>query len=70
MVLGGLGACAYFMFVFNPTVTVPSTEILGQSYGGGQVNNIGLMADRQNGIIVGGIVAVIGALMALFANRR
>lgn len=35
----------------------------------GSVNNIGLMSDKQNGIIVGGILAVIGVLMRFMGKK-
>lgn len=35
----------------------------------GSVNNLGLMADRQNYIIISGLAIAAGLLMALLANR-
>jgi len=38
--------------------------------GGGRVNNIGLMADRQLYTLLGGIVLVAGILMVLFTGKN
>ena len=66
----GLSACAlgmtivlYFFMVFDSSVEVPSTIILGQEVGGGRVENIGLLNQRQNGIIVGGLILVVGVVL-------
>lgn len=40
------------------------------STGIGRVNNIGLMADRQNFTVVGGLIAIGGLLMFIFGGRR
>lgn len=58
LVLGGLiivGAMAM-------DVSVPS--------GMGRVNNLGLMADRQNYLIVGGVVLIAGLLILLLGQRQ
>jgi hypothetical protein len=68
LVLGLCGAF-FFLFLFDPSVEVPRTDFMGEQIGGGRVNNLGLMADRQNGILVSLGVAVIGILMALFAPK-
>lgn len=36
---------------------------------GGRVNNLGLMADRQNYTILGGLFLIAGILMAIFGGR-
>jgi len=38
--------------------------------GYGRVNNLGLMADRQNGIIVGIGLGVIGTIMLVIGSRE
>jgi len=38
--------------------------------GAGRVNNLGLMADRQNYTIIGGILLITGLLLTLFARRQ
>lgn len=65
-IIGGLAAAAgaavalYALFVFDVSVS--------SGYGGQRVNNIGLISDRQNLIMVGCAVAVVGALVALFGK--
>lgn len=43
-------------------VSVPS--------GAGRVNNIGLMAERQNFILIGGLLLLVGVIMAVSGKRR
>jgi len=66
--LSGLGILLYYWQCFDTTVSVPTQEFLGQTVGGGRVNNIGLMQDRQNGIIVGGIIAVLGFICGVISE--
>jgi hypothetical protein len=65
--LGILGAC-YFFLLFSTAVQVPSTDFMGTTIGGGYVNNIGLMADRQNGILFSFGMAIIGCFL-FFIDR-
>jgi hypothetical protein len=55
---------------FDTSVQLPTREFMGQSIGGGRVNNLGLIADRQNGMIAGAAAAVLGLLRALFGRKR
>jgi hypothetical protein len=64
----GFAAGFYFFAIFDTSVAVPITEVAGRSFGGGRVNNFGLMSQRQNGIIVCCVVALIG-LILLVAGR-
>lgn len=66
----GFVGMIYFFAVFDTSVQVPTTEILGRSIGGGRVNNIGLMNDRQNGLIMSGIVAIIGTILFVMQPAR
>jgi hypothetical protein len=69
MLLGGVASTVYFVGFFNTTVTTESVSFMGQSIGGGQqINNLGLMADRQNGLIVSVGSAVLGTIF-LFAGH-
>ena len=52
------------------SVEVPTQEILGQVIGGGRVNNLGLMNDRQNLIMIGSVLGMGGLLMALLGGRK
>lgn len=40
------------------------------SSGTGRVNNIGLIAQQQNYITVGGLMLLLGALLTIFGRRR
>ena len=69
LLIGGLSLAGYYFLVFDPSVVVPTSEILGQTFGGGRVNNLGLMAEKQNGIVVGMGGAILGAIL-MYAGRR
>jgi hypothetical protein len=58
LIVGALIA-GYALLIFDPTVA---------GYGGGRINNIGKLSDRQNLLIAGCVAAVIGALMAIFGG--
>ena len=60
LLIGGGLAAAYFLFAFDPSVPTGA---------GGRVNNLGLMQDRQNGILVSVGALIVGTLMLLFGNR-
>ncbi len=49
-----------FIVAFSMTTTVDT--------GLGRVNNIGLMNDRQNLLIFGGVLAIVGTLLLIFAR--
>jgi hypothetical protein len=57
--IAGLAVVTYFFLVFDPSV----------ESGIGRVNNLGLMADRQNGIIVGIGLGVVGGIMLAVGAR-
>ncbi len=57
----GLLLAGYYFLLFDQSV--PSGL-------GGRVNNLGLIADRQNGIIAGLGLCVVGAILYVFGNRR
>lgn len=60
------GVCAlYFFLVFDPTV--PS-EAFGED-GQKRINNIGLLADRQNGVVVGAAAFIAGALLVGLSGK-
>lgn len=58
----------YFVFIFNTAVKVPAEDIGGQTVGGGYVNNIGLMQDKQNGIILS-IAGFFGGMLFAYLGR-
>ena len=68
--LGGVVGAVYFYAYFDTSVEVPTLDILGQSVGGGRVNNLGLMQDRQNGLIISIGVALVGLLLVAMGERR
>ena len=65
ILIGGLIYGIYYYNFFDTSVSVPSTTFLGQTFGGGRVNNMGLMQDKQNGMIVGFVAAGFGLLILL-----
>lgn len=66
MLLGGIAGTVYFFGFFNTAVTTEPVSFMGQSIGGGQqVNNLGLMADRQNGLIVSIGSAILGTIFLI-----
>ncbi len=66
----GIALGIYFFAAFDTTVVVPEREILGQTIGGHRVHNIGLLQDRQNGIMVGFGLAVIAVVLFVFSHFR
>lgn len=65
MMLGIIGT-GYF-FTMDTTVAVPSGTFMGESFGGGRVHNIGLMSERQNGLIVSLAVGAMGLVLMCFS---
>ena len=59
LLIGGLAVTGYFFLGYDTSV----------ESGMGRVNNLGLMADRQNGIIIGIGLAVIGTIMLVIGSR-
>ena len=59
MLIAGIALAAYFFLAFDASV----------ESGYGRVNNIGLMADRQNGIIIGIGLGVAGTIMLAIGSR-
>ena len=59
LLIAGLAITAYFFFGYDTSV----------ESGVGRVNNLGLMADRQNGIIIGIGLGVVGTIMLAIGSR-
>lgn len=57
----------YFL-TMDTSVEVPRQSIAGIEIGGGRVNNLGLMQERQNGLMVGGGMAFLGILLAFLGS--
>ena len=71
LLLGGIGVAVYYFCFFDVTVVTQPIEFMGRWIGGGdRINNIGLMADRQNGLIAGCASAVIGAILLVAGRQR
>jgi hypothetical protein len=68
--LAALCAIAFFLF-FDTAVKTDPVVIDGQTLSAGvAVNNLGLMADRQNGIMACGLLAVLSAAAAFGLRGR
>lgn len=70
LILGGLIGAGYFLLYFDPSVAVPSGQIMGHTFGGGRVNNLGLLQDRQNGLIACLGISLFGCLFTALASRK
>jgi len=70
MIIGGIVAVIYFAIFFDTSVAIPTTEIFGQTIGGGRVNNLGLMNDRSNGIMIGIGAAIFGLILSIVAKSK
>ena len=69
--LAGLAIAFYFFLFFDVSVEVPTTDFIGTTIGGGRVNNIGLMAQRQNGILFGfGLAIICAVVYMVLQNQR
>ena len=68
--LGGVASAIYYYAYFDTSVVVPAVSILGQSLGGGRVNNIGLMQQQQNSLMISVVVALVGLVCVGVAGRR
>jgi hypothetical protein len=60
LLIAGIALAAYFFLAFDASV----------ESGYGRINNIGLMADRQNGIIIGIGLGVAGTIMLAIGSRN
>lgn len=68
--LGGVFAAIYFYAYFDTSVAVPGVEIFGETIGGGRVHNIGLLQERQMGLIGSFIAAAVGLICVVLAERQ
>jgi hypothetical protein len=72
-----VGAVLFIVGVFNvalavgmdTTVEVPSTELFGQSVGGGRVHNLGLMEERRTKLTLG-IAMATGGFALVYIGRK
>ncbi|MEB3843542.1 hypothetical protein AAH995_04275 [Pseudomonas putida] len=64
-------ALGKFMLVLGVIVVVFAISMdVSVSTGSGRVNNIGLMAQRQNYTLIGGMLFIAGLLVVIFAGRK
>ena len=66
----GLGIVALVIGVICVVSALGMDVSVSTGVGGGRVNNLGLMADRQNYTLVGGMVALAGLLLLMFGGTR
>jgi hypothetical protein len=64
LLLGGMATACYYFFYFDTSVTVPGGEFIGVS----RINNIGLISQRQNGIVFSIGASLLGCLL-IFLGR-
>lgn len=70
LLAGGIISAGYFFKGFDTSVEVPNISYSGANdWSGRRVNNLGLMADRQNGIILSVGAAIVGTLLIGFAPK-
>lgn len=65
----GLGAIALIVGIIWMAVAA-SADVSVATGLGGRVNNLGLMADRSNHTMIGGIIAIAGLLMVIFGGKK
>lgn len=59
--LGGIAAALYFFLAFDVSVNLDGAR---------RIVNLGLMQERQNGILMGGGAALLGVVMMVGLKRR
>ncbi|MBT9161200.1 MAG: hypothetical protein DDT26_02504 [Dehalococcoidia bacterium] len=59
LLLGGIATASYYFFYFDVSVSAPG----GGLFGIDRINNMGLMAQRQNGIIFSFGAALLGGVL-------
>ena len=65
--LGGIAAMGCFLLAFDTTIPGSASGDLADA--GQRTHNLGLIADRICGILVGGFMAVVGAFLSEVAPR-
>lgn len=68
ILLGGLALAGYYFIIFDASVAVNYQDGAGVLDMPERVNNLGLMAERQNGVLIGMGGALLGAIM-MYAGR-
>jgi len=65
LIVAGTVATLFFFFLFDTGVAVPGGFGVFS-----RVNNLGLMGDRQSGILISLAALIIGVLLVLFAQKK
>ena len=66
LLFAGIAAAIYYAIFFDTSVAVGSA---GALLGIERVNNIGLMQDKQNGLLLSVVAAVAGLVVVMFGKR-
>ena len=67
-IVGGVCCAIYFFMFFDTSVAVPGVALLGIP--DMRVNNMGLLQDKQNGMLFGIGAAVVGAILVAFGAKK
>jgi hypothetical protein len=70
LLLAGLCGAFYYWQVFDTSVETPVVQFMGQAIGGGRVHNIGLMQERQTGLLVSGGGVSLGLILLLVSKSK
>lgn len=65
----GLGAVALIAGIIWMVIAANADVSVATGLGG-RVNNLGLMADRSNQTMIGGIIGIAGLLMVIFGGKK
>jgi drug/metabolite transporter (DMT)-like permease len=65
LVVGGVVLAGYFFLFFDTSISTPGGALIGID----RVNNFGLLNQRQNGIIIGIGMALLGAVFLAINSR-
>jgi hypothetical protein len=67
--LGGFGAFMFYWQFYDTSVSFPMQTIFGQTIGVDRIYNIGLMQERQNGMMISGALMAFGFVCAIIGQR-
>jgi len=65
LLIAGFSAVAYYAWIFQVAVPVQDQFLAAAAGMPASVNNVGLIAERQNGITIAGLIAVLGTASLL-----
>ena len=67
------GAALFYFYQLDTSVAVPTFSFGAHEFGGGRVNNLGLMSERSNGLLMGGLgfgLGFVGLLADVLRKKR